>query len=153
MSLPTLRFLPQMPAGMPPELQSRIQFAYASTDLKPCERQVLYTLLYGQSKPRVGRAQAMRRTQMQAWWQVQNMPAFGERDIKAAVKSLIEEHGVPIGSARTSTPGYFLVASVEDLEAARGPIIAEIKSMAERCRVLDWRTSFARRVQGQEVLQ
>jgi hypothetical protein len=67
-----------------------------------------------------------------------------ERDIKAAVKDLIERFGIPIGGSRSKPYGYFLVMTIDDqLEAGR-PLLHEIRSLARRHRILTSRQETAR---------
>ena len=58
------------------------------------------------------------------------------RDVKAAVKSLVEDFGLPIGASRQQPFGYFLCVTPEDMEDAIRPLVHEIESLARRVRVL-----------------
>lgn len=61
------------------------------------------------------------------------MPA---RDVKAAVKSLVEDFGIPIGGSRQEPYGYFLIVTPSDLEKALQPLRSEVQSIARRVRAL-----------------
>jgi hypothetical protein len=58
------------------------------------------------------------------------------RDIKSAVKSLVEDFKLPIGGSRQKPFGYFLIVSGEDLEAALRPLVHELQSIARRVKAL-----------------
>lgn len=77
---------------------------------------------------------------------------ISDRTIKRAIKLLVEEHGIAIGSSRTASNGYFFIRTPEQSKAALAPLLAEIRSLARRCRVLSPRTAYIRRVHGQEAL-
>lgn len=66
---------------------------------------------------------------------------LSERAVKAAVKALLEDHDVAIGSSRGKDHGYFLIVNDAAAAAATRPLLAEIRSLARRCRALDPRTS------------
>lgn len=54
------------------------------------------------------------------------------RAVKALVKQLIQEYGVPIGGSRQEPIGYFLLITREDWTLALGPLVGEIRSLRER---------------------
>jgi hypothetical protein len=58
------------------------------------------------------------------------------RDVKAAVKSLVEDFGLPIGASRSAPFGYFLCVTPGDVDDAVRPLVHEIVSLARRVRVL-----------------
>jgi hypothetical protein len=58
------------------------------------------------------------------------------REVKEAVKSLIEDFKLPIGGSRQKPYGYFLIVTADDLEQALRPLTGEIRSMARRVRAL-----------------
>jgi hypothetical protein len=66
---------------------------------------------------------------------------LSERSVKAAVKDLVETHSIAIGSARGKDHGYFLIVTDGAAQAATRPLLAEIRSLARRCRALDPRTN------------
>jgi hypothetical protein len=80
---------------------------------------------------------------------------FSHRSIKFAVKRLIEEHGIPIGSSRLQPrPGYFFIVSDEDAEVAARALQADVLSMFRRIKVLAPRSAFVRKLNGQiELLE
>jgi hypothetical protein len=59
-----------------------------------------------------------------------------ERDVKDAVRSLVVDFKVRIGSSRSQPWGYYLITSVEEAREAAHPFIEEIKKLAQRVRVL-----------------
>lgn len=58
------------------------------------------------------------------------------RDVKAAIKSLIEDFGIPIGASRGKPCGYFLIVTPDNLEQALRPLKHELESLARRVRKL-----------------
>lgn len=67
---------------------------------------------------------------------IQEHLRLAPRAIKAAMKSLVEDFGVPIGASRQEPYGYFLIITPEDLEQALRPLQNEITSLARRVRTL-----------------
>lgn len=67
-----------------------------------------------------------------------------EREIKATVKSLVENFRLPIGGSRRPPCGYFLVLTVEDRELAIHPLVAELRSISRRVRSLSNKHELAR---------
>jgi len=72
-----------------------------------------------------------------------------EREIKRAVKLLIEQYGIAIGSARGSAHGYFFVTTADEAELAAEPLLAEIRSLAKRCATLSPRNPYVQHLLGQ----
>jgi hypothetical protein len=64
---------------------------------------------------------------------------LNEREIKAAVKSLVEDFNVPIGASRGKPCGYFLILTAEDVALALRPLVKELRSISRRARVLGGR--------------
>lgn len=58
------------------------------------------------------------------------------REVKAIVKSLVEDFGLPIGASRQEPYGYFLCVSHDDIELAIRPLESEVISLARRVRAL-----------------
>lgn len=77
---------------------------------------------------------------------------LSERTIKRAVALLIDKYGIAIGAARTGNNGYFFVRTPDQSQAAVRPLLAEIRSLARRCRILSPRSLYGRAVHGQEAL-
>ena len=71
------------------------------------------------------------------------------RSIKASVKLLVEEYGIAIGSARGARHGYFFVTTDEEAVEAAKPLLAEIRSLARRCRTLSPRNPYIQHLLGQ----
>jgi biotin operon repressor len=61
---------------------------------------------------------------------------MSEREVKGAVKSLVEDFGLPIGASRQEPYGYFLIVSADDLEFTLRPLANEVISIARRMRKL-----------------
>lgn len=62
---------------------------------------------------------------------------LGEREIKEAVKSLVENFRVPVGASRQKPYGYYLVQSAQDLALAIRPYVHELRSIGSRVRALE----------------
>jgi hypothetical protein len=139
----------QLDLGLPPclhgELAERIHKAHQACSLTA--RLVLDAL-----EGRLGAASAMSIAEMQRQLACDGHGALSDRDIKAAVKELVEEGGVPVGSSRSKPFGYFLIVSDEDAEIAVRPLLGELKSIAGRIRKLSPKTDYVRHLLGQEVL-
>lgn len=143
-----LTYVPPLPV----ELQARID-EVRWTDLSDCERDVLDLLTNLVSGPRAGRQNALSIADMQRLMQRRGGYVWSDRVIKAAVKNLVEERGLPIGSSRCSdAPGYFYAVETADLEAAERPLRGEIISLAKRIRAFNPRSDFARHLAGQQEL-
>ena len=74
---------------------------------------------------------------------------LGDRTIKAAVRLLIDKYGVAIGSARGKRHGYFFITTDEEATAAAAPLLAEIRSLAARCRTLSPKNPYIQHLLGQ----
>jgi len=59
-----------------------------------------------------------------------------DRSIKDAIRGLVVNFKVRIGSSRNNPPGYYLVVTTEDATAAAQPLIGEIRHLVQRVRVL-----------------
>lgn len=58
------------------------------------------------------------------------------REVKAMVKSLVEDFALPVGSSRGDPPGYFLIVTAEEaLDTAR-VYVNEIRSLARRVKAI-----------------
>lgn len=77
---------------------------------------------------------------------------MSDRTIKRAIALLIEKYGIAVGASRTDNHGYFFVRTPEQSQAAIRPLLAEIRSLARRCRILSPRSLYGRAVHGQEAL-
>ncbi|HUS96136.1 MAG TPA: hypothetical protein VMX97_05285 [Hyphomicrobiaceae bacterium] len=76
---------------------------------------------------------------------------MGEREVKAIVESLGNEHDVPVGARRGKPNGYFIAKTVEEREAAARPLVRQGAKMIHRaCRLLGKRR--VRELLGQGVL-
>lgn len=93
--------------------------------LSPKHRDLLQLL-----RPHKGRAQARPISA------IAERLGMSERDVKAAVKSLVEDFGLPIGASRQEPHGYFFIVSADDLEFALRPLANEVISIARRMRKL-----------------
>ncbi len=71
-----------------------------------------------------------------------------DREIKALVKQLTEDFGIPVGISRAETPGYFLIESAEELQKTLAIYASQAKSMFRRCRALGG-TEYAEELLGQ----
>lgn len=69
---------------------------------------------------------------------------WNERNVKAAVKDLIERFGIPIGGSRKPPYGYFLILTAEDQADAARPLVNELKSISRRVRSLSSKQDLAR---------
>jgi hypothetical protein len=143
----------EVPPALPADLVTRIHDARYSGKLSDAAHDVLYLLVDHPNGPRSGKGKALKIADMQRCFTLAGTHVWDERSIKAAVKSLIEDHNIPVGSSRSmSCPGYYLIASEEDLIAAERPIRAEIISLAKRLRTFNPKSDFARHLAGQEYL-
>jgi hypothetical protein len=129
----------EFPPSMPTEIQKRIEYALHSRKLSDCQWFLLNTLM-------AGREQAISISALCAKWEGVD---YSDREIKAAVKSLVEDFEIPIGSSRSKPAGYYLIVTPEDAEAAVKPLLAEIRSLAHRCRILSPKSQYVRHLLGQ----
>ena len=139
---------------MTPQLDARIRAALASKKLSSTALDILH-ILDASGYPRVGRSNATSIKEIQhtisiSWGRCKSP---SDRSIKMAVKELIEQHEIPIGSIRKvrgdAPHGYFFIISPADAEAAIGPLLSEIKSLARRIRILSPDSEYMRRLSGQ----
>jgi hypothetical protein len=86
---------------IPSPVKLRVLLALHDRELDACPRAVLWRL-----REAAGRAQAISIAAMQREWARAGNKVFTDREVKAAVKLLLEERGVPIGSARSGLHGY-----------------------------------------------
>jgi hypothetical protein len=77
--------------------------------------------------------------------------ALNERSVKAAVKELVEVHGLPIGSSRGEVPGYYLIVTPQEAEVVCRVYEAEIRSLSRRVRTLRG-MDYAKRLLGQVAI-
>lgn len=124
---------------IPTSTRARILVVLGDPNLSPSCASVLRALMYA-----AGRQSAISISQIQVGchW-------LSDRDIKAAVKELLEVHGVAIGSARSAPFGYFLLCSQDDIEQAERPILAEVRSLARRLRAINPDSDISRMLCGQ----
>lgn len=136
---------------IPEEVRRRLMQAMADPDISPCAFQVLTRLV---RFPEIaGRARAISIASLQDWARLNSFKVYSDREIKSAVKELIEERNVPIGSARSDPAGYFIAVTAEDLDAAEKPLIAEIRSLAKRIRSINPNSEISRALCGQIELK
>lgn len=74
---------------------------------------------------------------------------LSDRSVKGAVKHLVEECQIAIGASRQVPYGYFFITSGEQAEKAATPLLAEIRSLVKRCKVLSPRSNYVRHLLGQ----
>jgi hypothetical protein len=134
----------EFPPPMPVEIQKRIWDAFESTKLSDCQYVVLCQVI-----DRPGRCKAIKISEMQWQWELGEWFIYSDREIKGAVKSLVEDFEIPIGSSRAKPAGYYLIVTPEDAEAAVKPLLAEIRSLAHRCRILSPKSQYVRHLLGQ----
>lgn len=132
--------------AIPEEIRSRIERALADPVTTPCAKAVLRTML---SRFAVGRIRAVGIEALQERWQGMGNKIFSAREVKAAVKHLIESHGIPIGSARCTPVGYFICVTAEDIDEAERPLVNEVKSLARRLRCINAKSEISRILCGQ----
>lgn len=130
--------------AIPAEVQARVDQALEDPATSPCARAVLILI-----RDAAGRENAVSIHELRAIWIMRSLKVYSERDIKAAVKELLEERGVPVGSARSGSPGYFLLCSPEDIDQAERPLVGEIRSLARRLRCINPKSSISRLLSGQ----
>jgi hypothetical protein len=107
------------------QIQETLMGRLGPYPLSDPQRRVLHMLRY-----RRGAAQARPLAELATELKLQ------PRDVKAMVKSLVEEFALPIGASRTVPYGYFLCVTPGDVEDAIRPLVHEIESLARRVRVL-----------------
>ena len=136
---------------IPAEIQERIDLARQSANLTDCARSVL-DILAGRF-PIVGCNNAMQIAHIQRVWMQREERVYSDRLVKEAVKSLIEDHGIAIGSSRRAgSSGYFVCATPEDLAAAERPLRAEVFSLLRRLKTFNPNSDISRHLAGQVEL-
>jgi hypothetical protein len=101
---------------------------WPATDL---QRELLHILLYHQGAQR---AISLHDLMVKLERIVKNTPT--EREIKEAVRSLVVDFKVRIGSSRSKPFGYFFVTTPQEARDAAHLYISEIRELARRVRVL-----------------
>lgn len=137
-------------AAIPDAVRDRIDTALNDPDMSRCALAVLSRLRH---LPAAGRNRAISIASLQSYWQICGVKVYSVREIKAAVKELLEERNVPIGSARCNPAGYYLLVCEDDIRAAVKPIWGEITSQLRRVRCLDPKSSISRELCGQLGIQ
>ena len=132
--------------AVPQQLRVAALVALGGAGVSACAKDVLRILLY---EPAAGRENALQIRHLQARWRIRGQRVWSDRDVKAAVKELLEDCGVPIGSSRSGDRGYFLLVTPADIEAAERPLIGEIRSLARRLRAINPRSEISRAICGQ----
>lgn len=136
---------------IPAEVERRIGDAVESEKLSPAAAAVLVLLDEFQA---AGSERALPIKRMQQVWLVRGSTVYSDRCVKAAVKELLEEHEVPVGSSRvTDASGYFLICTDDDRQKAARPLAGEIVSLAKRLRTIDPKSRYARLLMGQQELE
>ena len=91
---------------------------------------------------------------MQQFWKWCGCRVLTDRQVKAAVKELLEVHRIPIGSSKVpGSNGYYFILTEEDRQQAETSLIADIISLAARLKVINPKSAYARLLQGQIVLE
>ena len=67
--------------------------------------------------------------------EIRDMTDMSARSIKAAVEAL-RLKGKPIGSSRGKHPGYYVVRTAEDAEAAAGPLVRQALAMLRTAKAM-----------------
>lgn len=60
-----------------------------------------------------------------------------ERELRRVVKHLIERHRLPIGASSGRPPGYYLIASADELDQTRRSLLRRATSILRRARAYD----------------
>lgn len=130
------------------EIRHRVDVALRSEKLTGTASFVLWTL---EQENAYGINNAVSINTLQNIWENTATPnAPSDRSIKDAVKGLLEDHDIPIGSCRIpGKSGYFFISSDSDAEDASRPLRAEIFSMFRRLKVINPKSAFVRKLQGQ----
>ena len=134
-------------ADVDAEIRARVADALTSPAITNVETAVLNLMLLNGA---FGRKSIINIEGMQRRWSDQGMRVYDARAIKGAVKSLVENHRVPIGSSRTvGDSGYWLCTNDQDVEDACRPLKNEIYSMFRRIKALSPNSDFVRKLNGQ----
>lgn len=134
------------PPPIPDDIRQRIDRAMSDPELGACAKAVLIQLV---GYPATGSGRAMSIEMLRSTFAVAGIRQYSPRDIKAAVKELVEERGVPVGSRRTKPYGYFVACDAADLNDAERPLVAEIRSLAKRVRSINPKSELSRMICGQ----
>ncbi len=136
--------------AIPQSVRERIEAAFNDPAMSACATTILAHLCTVQA---AGRNSAVAISTLQESWRRMGLKGYSVRQVKAAVKELLEERNVPIGSARCEPYGYYLLCSEEDVAAALRPIWGEIYSQLRRARCLDPKSKISRELCGQLSVQ
>lgn len=127
-------------------IRQKVNMAFAAK-LSPVEQAVLKCLMLG---PSFGKLYMIGIDWMQISWRSDGLHVYDDRSIKGAVKSLLENYSIPIGSSRQpGCHGYWLIVNDDEAEEASRPIRNEIFSMFRRLKVISPKSAFVRGLQGQ----
>jgi hypothetical protein len=130
---------------LPADVQEHVQNALYADDISQDARSVLTVIIDGLH---FGGPNAIQLADLQA----KLLPRLSDRAIEACVKELVEFAGVPVGSTRSGTPGYYIIVTDDDAEMAAAPLLWEIASLARRVRVLSPKADIIRRIKGQQTI-
>ena len=130
------------------EILRRVDMAKRSDGMTNVERFVLDTLLWQRA---FGLDKAVSIQDIQRYAADVNCGRFPcDRNIKDAVKRLLEVFNLPIGSCRIpGRNGYAFCIADKDCEDAVRPLKSEIYSMFRRIKILDPKSAFVKMLQGQ----
>jgi len=59
------------------------------------------------------------------------------REVKAMVKSLVEDFGLPVGASRGEPSGYYLIMTAEEARHTAAAYVNEIRSLARRVKAIE----------------
>jgi len=136
---------------LPAELRRRIQTTSNDLTAPAFVRTVLRSLLI-LSEPRCGFGGPISMYAITRDLENENI-FLHPRTVKAAIKQLIETHGIAIGATRGAEHGYFFITTDEQAQKAVEPLLSEIRSLAIRVRALSPSTPYIQHLLGQmEVL-
>jgi hypothetical protein len=137
-------------AYMPPELASRVYNTLADKTLPP----PVFNTLLALSELCDPHGGPIPLAEIQRYSRAVMRVELSDRTVKGAVKQLIEQYGVAIGSARgAARHGYFFIRTDEEATAAAAPLLAEIRSLATRCRTLSPKNPYIQHLLGQMEVQ
>jgi hypothetical protein len=143
--------------AIPAEVTARINKAIADPNMSGCARAVLIVLA---GRPAVGRARAISIADLQRVFRYRMAGGesaagveYTDRQIKGAVKQLIEDYGVPVGSSRQEPHGYYICQDSADRINAVRPIRAEIVSLLKRWKTLDTQSDIGLELAGQIAME
>lgn len=134
------------------DIRHRSNAAHQSGKLTGVESFVLWTL---EQENAYGMDKAVSIQTLQNIWNNTCTPnAPGDRSIKGAVKTLLEEYAIPIGSCRIpGRNGYYLCIHDSDAEDAVRPLKSEIFSLFRRIKALSPKSEFVRKLNGQLTME